>query len=246
LISKIAWADAEKPNHLVLFTTSYFSNSSRLWIEKIQQDKSYKIHILEKKIIKNLVINTFPELIEKYFVNKFEKLLLDAMQNWLIHDLLPDPQMLSLLIKNIELNKLHPNEIAFLWCSSKYLYDEVNEWCLEEENEPFSTDFLYYYLANMSNCTEPLFNKESKIQIINTSIGGSDWDYVYNKCFRAKILYGDSLSMYTFVHDSDGEGIEVFIEANGSFTVKIRYIEYNAKQELMEIIKLFHEEFNSV
>ncbi|KTS70912.1 hypothetical protein NS115_24560, partial [Paenibacillus jamilae] len=56
--TKIAWADAEGPNHFVLFTSSYLSNSSRQWLEKMQKGRPYKIHIIEGKIIKHLIVNT--------------------------------------------------------------------------------------------------------------------------------------------------------------------------------------------
>ena len=38
LNSKIAWADAENPQHLVFFISSYLSNNARTWIE----EDSYK------------------------------------------------------------------------------------------------------------------------------------------------------------------------------------------------------------
>ena len=47
LNSKIAWADAEKPKHLVFLVSSHLSNNSRAWLEKISQDKYYLVHLIE-------------------------------------------------------------------------------------------------------------------------------------------------------------------------------------------------------
>lgn len=76
--TKIAWADAEKPNHIILFVSSYLSSSSRHWLEKMQGDRQYKIHIIEGKLIKNIILNSFPDLIDKYFVNKYENYYLNV------------------------------------------------------------------------------------------------------------------------------------------------------------------------
>lgn len=244
LITKIAWADAEKPNHLVIFTTSYLSNSSRQWIEKIQKDKQYKIHIIENKLIKYLLINTFPELIEKYFVDKYEKLLLETMKNWLIHDILPNPPILSLFSRQIDFEKLCINEVTFLWNSYKFLTDEINDWKLEEKYEPFSLEFLDSYLINYSNCNSSIIKDDADIKLINYTYSGSDQDSKYKECFRAKILYNNTLSLYSFIRNKEDKGIEVLINANSSFTSKIRYVGCNARNELEIVFKLIHEEFD--
>jgi hypothetical protein len=38
---KIAWADAEQPNYLVILVSSYLSNNARVWLEQIRGQKHY-------------------------------------------------------------------------------------------------------------------------------------------------------------------------------------------------------------
>ena len=65
LNSKIAWADAEQPDYLVLFISSYLTNGARAWLEKIIPQKHYIITIIEGEDLKNRLIK-YPELIERY------------------------------------------------------------------------------------------------------------------------------------------------------------------------------------
>lgn len=64
----------------------------------------------------------------------------------------------------------------------------------------------------------------------------------FNKCLVAKIVFGKSRSLYTFVRDDAGKGIEVLIIANSDFTIKIRYIEKNAAIEMRNIAGLLLNE----
>lgn len=125
--SKIAWADAEKPKHFVIFVSSYLSNSTRIWLEKISSDKSYIIHTIESKQLKQLLLG-FPEIISEYFLDDYTKLLIDSRKTWLIHNLLPDLGTLSTLLKNIDEERLSVDELAFLWCSAKIRTSEIYEW----------------------------------------------------------------------------------------------------------------------
>jgi hypothetical protein len=52
LNSKVAWADAERPKHLVVIVSSYITNDTRGWLEKIAVQKSYAIHVIEWKRLK--------------------------------------------------------------------------------------------------------------------------------------------------------------------------------------------------
>ena len=55
--SKFAWADAEKPKHLVFLVSSYLTNNARTWLEKISADKAYKVHLVEGKQLKLLLLS---------------------------------------------------------------------------------------------------------------------------------------------------------------------------------------------
>ena len=72
LNSKIAWADAEKPKHLVIFVSSYITNGARTWLEKVSIEKYYSIHVIEGKKLKNILLR-FSDIVTKYFVDQYEK-----------------------------------------------------------------------------------------------------------------------------------------------------------------------------
>jgi len=105
LNSKIAWADAENPQHLVFFISSYLSNNARTWIEKIAINKSYAIHILEGKGLKRIILG-FPEIVNNHFRDSYSKLLLEHRKNWLIHNIMPEPETIFLLVKNLGLHQV--------------------------------------------------------------------------------------------------------------------------------------------
>lgn len=245
VVTKVAWADAEKPNHLVIFVSSYLSNNARQWLEKIESDKHYMIHVIENKSIKTMVVNSFPELIDKYFVNRYEKLLLETSKNWIIHDLLPDVKLLELFVNKLDLERLTINEIAFLWCVGQYQLDSINEWCLEKDNEPLSLDYISYSLVRGHNCDDQAIKKLNQLNIIDCSYGYADWNCTFNKCLRAKLIYKDTPALYIFVRDSQGEGLEVLVFANSNLSTKIRYIRKNARGEMNKVMKLLFQKADS-
>ncbi len=144
LNSKIAWADAEQPKHLVFFISSYLSNNARTWLEKASVHKSYAIHVIEGKQLKQLLLG-FPEIVAKYLMDQFTKLLVEARKNWLVHDILPDVETLSLLSADLNPMKLTTSELGFLWCAGKMKACEagVDEWV--SENGPFWLDPFFHY-----------------------------------------------------------------------------------------------------
>jgi len=81
LDTKIAWANAERPKHLVFITSSYLTNNTRVWLEKIidLQKPFYKIHCIEGKALKNFLI-AFQEITAKYFGDKYSKLLILSLK----------------------------------------------------------------------------------------------------------------------------------------------------------------------
>lgn len=49
LNSKISWADAEQPDHLVFIISSYLSNNTRTWLDKIAKQKNIVFILLKAK-----------------------------------------------------------------------------------------------------------------------------------------------------------------------------------------------------
>ena len=115
LSSKIAWADAEKPDYLVFFVTSYLTTPTKSWLEKISKDKFYRIVILEGEELKNRLIE-FPDLIESFFsVGRYEKLFADVKDHWFGYSVEPSFEILKLLAGHLNPDNLTINEIGFLF-----------------------------------------------------------------------------------------------------------------------------------
>lgn len=239
LNSKIAWADAEKPKHLVIFVSSYITDGSRTWLDKISIEKYYSIHVIEGKRLKNLLLR-FSDIVTKYFVDQYLKLLAEARNNWLVHDILPDPDTLSLLSNQLDPSKLEPSELGFLLCAVKNKSGEIDEWILE--NEPFSVDHLFYHLTNNANCSGPVLSTDTDFEQITATSGSCDWEITYPIYTIARLTVKTSETsrpaLYSFVRDSEGEGIEVLIEATSDFPTKIRHLPTNARKEEQKTFEL--------
>lgn len=115
LNSKIAWADAELPDSFIIFTSSYLTNGSRTWLEKMKiQKKKYEIVCIEGEELKDRLIN-YPELIERYFaLNRYEKLLKDIKDYEAKFRINPSYELLKEIIENIDLSKLDIEDIGFI------------------------------------------------------------------------------------------------------------------------------------
>jgi Restriction endonuclease len=239
--SKIAWADAEKPHHFVIFTSSYLSNNTRTWLDKIGRDKPYFIHSIEGKELTSILLQ-FPDLVGNYFIDQYTKVLLDSRKNWLIHDLLPDLDTLSLIMKNINFDKLSVEELAFLWCAGKVRTSEIDEW--PDNSEPFYMDVLFQDIAHFANTAEPLIEQDKEILIESSAFGSIPWEVTYPKCSVARLVLNATSkprkALYTFVIDNEGEGIEVITEASGDFPTRVRHIKQNAKEERKKAFEILY------
>jgi hypothetical protein len=69
--------------------SSYLTNPTRDWLEKICRDAPFSYHVLEGKQLKKLILG-FPELVAQYFLDEYQKLLSEAMSSWLAHSILPE------------------------------------------------------------------------------------------------------------------------------------------------------------
>ena len=69
---------------------------------------------------------------------------------------------------------------------------------------------------------------------VNVLDSGNDLQITYLKYIAASFIVesaNSKHSLYSFVRDSEGEGVEVLIEADDDFPVNIRYVTSNAKTE---------------
>src|ERR1044072_9797451 len=120
---KIAWAGAERPQHFLLITSSYLSNSTRTWLNKMSQDVPFR--------------------------------------SW------------------------------------------------RNRNIAFSFEYLFRYLANNGDFTEPIFTTTKIRKVLSVGFGFYDINTTYPYCVKAKVLIDSKKSsipaLYTFTRDRRGK-----------------------------------------
>lgn len=133
--SKITWADAEQPDYLVFFISSYLTNNARTWLEKVIPQKQYEIVVIEGEDLKNRLLK-YPELIERYFsLNRYEQLFNDVKDYKTKFNINPSFEFLKEISENIDLAKLDKNEIGFI------LFNFYNQFNLFESRNEHYGDF---------------------------------------------------------------------------------------------------------
>jgi hypothetical protein len=223
LNSKLMWADAERPHHLVFLISTYLTKGARQWLAEMAKPRAYHIHTIEGKQLA-LTISHFPKIAETYFADEYFTLLRTQMRNWLVHDILPAPQGLSILLRNLDWKKTSLEELAFLWCSSHLQNDSDDAWV--EENGPLELDLLIPLLsANVTNAPIdlPRLKKTSSGYSIHTRT---------RLLLRVQEGPNSNKILYAYVLLLDGSALEVRIEGTSSFPVLIKHIAKNADMEL--------------
>lgn len=227
LDSKFSWADAEKPNHLLIIASPYISNSSRTWIDKRKEIVPYRVHLLEGINLKKMLLNN-EDIVTKYFLSKAEKLLKHTINGWVSLDILPDGKILHYIRNSLNISKLSPWEVSFLWNSymfSKGLYITKLEYDFES---------LFDTVCSCSNCSE-VITKEDICTV--TQLGfGEVYQFKQNTyCLNSKvvILIDDYKypALYSLVFNEEtGKGVEVLTVQNNTINTRILYTENNVNQ----------------
>lgn len=131
LNSKIAWADAEQPEFLVLFISSYITTSARTWLDSIRKQKQYKIIVIEGEELKSRLV-LFPDLVERFFAaDRHEQLLLQIKSHKLKYNIEPSYELIKEISNNIDTSKLDLNDIGFLLMSfhkNYHLFESRNDY----------------------------------------------------------------------------------------------------------------------
>lgn len=136
LHSKIAWADAEQPDFLVFFISSYITVAARTWLEKIASQKKYRIILVEGEELKQRIIK-YSDLVERYFASDaYEKLFRDIKDYKIKFNLKPSYEVLKELIENLDLAKLDIDDLGFIIIN---FYDQYKGF---ESREGYHEDFI--------------------------------------------------------------------------------------------------------
>lgn len=158
LYSKIAWADAELPNYLVIFISSYLSNGARTWLEKISKQKAYDIICIEGEHLKERLLN-HSDLVERYFsLNRYDKMLKDIKDYKIKYDINPSFEILKEIIENISIKSLDVEDFGFILLSffSQYRYFEARN----EHYGDFNDEIINRLLVHLkeTNINEEALN----------------------------------------------------------------------------------------
>jgi hypothetical protein len=256
--TKFDWADAERPKHLVILTTSYLTNNTRVWIDRIAPNKLYATHVIEGKELKSLILS-FPSIVERYFIDKYLRLLTEMKRNWIIMDLCPDFNSLCTIVDNVNPEKLSPEYAALLWCFIRH--DEEYRKAIEGEDivtindTPISVDDIFDKLVDYSEERDSVFEELNKKEKGRTGL----WFYqfpLYDKngvnkqtidhviisfFFNPDDSKSKKTGFYCFELLQDNAAIEILVENSFDLetNVNIRYIPDNAHQYLQEVVEEF-------
>jgi len=241
LNSKIAWADAERPKHLVFFISSYITNNARIWLDAIARDKFYQVHVIEGKQLKHLVLRS-QHLITRYFSSDVQQLMQQAHRAWVLHNLIPEPRLLRTLAETDNLAEYEPGQLAFLWASLKVRFEELNAKMGDSWGESY--DIIFSMLKQHANTGEPVLSVPGNWSLLDEQEGVADYDIVYNKVYAAQVAHFvdrvEYFALYSLVRDGEGEGLEVLIDQDSSLTFYIRHIPQGARGALAASKNLLH------
>lgn len=253
LSSKIAWADAEKPDYLVFLVTSYLTTPTKTWLEKITKDKFYRIIILEGEDIKNRLVE-FPDLIEGFFsVDRYKKLFADVKDHWFGYSVEPSYEILKLLAEHIEPANLTINEIGFLFIGmyKQYHYFETrNDYYGDFDTQIFKP--FYPRLEALASLEKMILFQQFKDDF--SHLGGSgiidELDYLdegeipdikeHYQYYTLHLNPGASrehwaIGHYLFFRLDNGMAFELFALENSDFTTAIQF---HPTFEMYELEKL--------
>lgn len=245
LNSKIAWADAEKPDHITFFISSYLTTAAREWIEKISPQKPYRIHIIEGKNIEKLLLN-YPTLIRRFFNNSHQVDLIEsAKKNWITFNFLADfLTIVNILESDTPISSWSADDICFLLCSYYFNYEYM------QLSKDYHYDFDDSKIALFEN--ELINGYDSKINIFNFDIkyhiigeSGIAYDEEDKKRDFNAILYQEDqksyLSVYLIKRTKNKKIIEINIEQNTSINSKFNVMNELNMEYYSSVLSLFNE-----
>ncbi len=233
LNSKIVWADAEHPKHLVFLISSYITNNARTWLDTIARDKFYRVHLIEGKQLQRLVLRSH-SLCTRYFSSDVQQLMQQAHRAWVLHNLIPEPWLLRTLADTQNLAEYEPGQLAFLWASLKIRFEELNANMDDSWSESY--DIMFSMLKQHANTEEPVLKDLGAWSLIDDHEGVTNFDLAYNKVYAAQVAHlankTEYIALYSLVRDAEGEGIEVLVDQDSSLTFHIRHIPQGANLAL--------------
>ncbi len=236
LNSKIAWADSERPDFLVMLISSYITTPARRWLDGIRDQKQYDIVVIEGEELKNKLLQ-FPDLIECFFAaDRYEQLLIDVKKHWRQYKIDPSYESLKEITGNIDPAKLDLNDLGFILMSFHKNYSHF------ESRNDYYGDFtdeilepLFTRLAELSsNNNLELFDKYRKDFSYLGGLGcfdDAEAEEKSDRLFQYYTLHLNakqskdkwSIGHYLFLRTEQGSAFELFSVDNSDFLTASKY-----------------------
>lgn len=219
VIEKISWAEMEKADHFLLITSSYLTLQTRDWLELARKNKHFTIHVIEGKELKKKLL-LFPDILIRYFADDYTKLIRNMVQQWLYHDILPEPKALYQIYHNAKFDRLDENQLGFLWYAFNRGQEAIDDYCdveglpAIEYDRMIPFDFIIPYLKAACNRDYPVMKISEDEKFFNLTNG---LGVMYMPC-------DDDGFSFASVHfqQSNGERIQVvLIKENKRLEVRI-------------------------
>jgi hypothetical protein len=194
LSEKIDWARSERPSHFLLMTNSHLTQGTREWLSKQEKKLDFKIHLLEGKQIKRLLLQ-IPDLAIKYFYDEGKSKVKEMLKLWVLYDILPDAKTIYKIFAGVQASKLTTEELAFLLFTFNVLHEQIELDCSEDETDMVTDKLIVSELANRPNCKYPVFSSSERenlhLAMVHgiTRISRKDSDYkifYYEMPFKGK------------------------------------------------------------
>jgi len=228
LNSKLAWASAEKPNHLLIIVSSYISKSTYEWLAKMNTSIVYRIHVIEGKRLKELLL-PYDDIVSKYFLDMTAKVLINIKQDWIYSGIIPSTSSLSTIYDAINEKRIHLDTSDYVCLWTFYLFAEIEivRFSALHKKTIIFEDY-FNILKNNTNSNSVLEGQEI-VEVNQLGMGMITSYKMYNNCYKSEVVIKNGLEkvngLYSFVYNENGEGIEVLIKREPVISYIIAYYE---------------------
>lgn len=241
VVSKFAWADVERPQHLVFITNSHFSDATKRWIEDRKELSHYKVHIFDGCNLKKIIMKS-QFIIEKYFLNIYNKILYGAIDRWIALDEISGSKTIDYLCENFESYKktIENNELIFLLYAC-VLHNRLSYDIYGNQKDVCYDNILNYLIKRKDVCNHLIFDNvyyvNGGVKIVENLTRYKDI-YKVNMKIKINQKIKNAIKLILCDNCSDESGIEIIL-------VQERYLSYSLnfiKSGIQELIdKDFYE-----
>ncbi len=168
--TKLDWAEAEKADHLVLFVASYLTKDCRIYLDKRRARLSFNVHLIERKALREKILR-YPELVERYFAKRAQRILRNSYLDWLAADVAPGAGQLRILLEELRPDGMTTTELFFVVVSigvSESGLECITASCSDPATKGLHR--IYHFL--LENAAELSSKCESEV-LIKTSTSGA-------------------------------------------------------------------------